>query len=269
MSELTAPKRSSHPALQLILNKLHRGANITGEEVEQLRQQIADLEEHVRSVHERDAVDRSDPVNATESDAAEANETMLSGYATLEGVGLRDGGREASGALYRKAQDTLISTIGIGTYLGPLNHQTDSAYAAAVHAALGLGVNLIDTSLNYRRQRSERAVAAGVRRFLKTHGGRRDGIVICTNEGDAMFDAKFKLAAASLIRAAMVEDFDTAELIISQHDPYELTRAMAVISAQGWTITNGYNMARAVESLDVLASVFAEEAGIDRREPPR
>ena len=61
-----------------------------------------------------------------------------------------------------------------------------------------------------------------------------------------MFDAKFKLAAASRICAAMVEDFDTAELIISQHDPYELTRAMAVISAQGWTITNGYNMARAV-----------------------
>lgn len=84
-----------------------------------------------------------------------------------------------------------------------------------------------------------------------------------------MFDAKFKLAAASLIRAVMVEDFDTAELIISHHDPYELTRAMAVISAQGWTITNEYNMARAVESLDVLTSVFAEEAGVDRREPPR
>ena len=44
---------------------------------------------------------------------------------------------------------------------------------------------------------------------------------------------------------------------------------MAVISAQGWTITNGCNMARAVESLDVLVSVFAEEASIDRREPPR
>jgi hypothetical protein len=84
-------------------------------------------------------------------------------------------------------------------------------------------------------------------------------------EGEAMFDVKFKLAATSLIRAAMVEDFDTAELIISQHDPYEVTRAMAVISAQGWTITNGYNMARAVESLDV----FAEKAGIDRHEPPR
>jgi len=33
-------------------------------------------------------------------------------------------------------------------------------------------------------------------------------------------------------------------------------------------MTNGYNMARAVESLDVLTSVFAERAGLDRRELP-
>ena len=44
---------------------------------------------------------------------------------------------------------------------------------------------------------------------------------------------------------------------------------MAVISAQGWTISNGYNMANGGGVLDVLASVFAEKAGIDRREPPR
>ena len=34
-----------------------------------------------------------------------------------------------------------------------------------------------------------------------------------------MFHAEFKLAAPSLIREALVEDFDTAELVISQHDP--------------------------------------------------
>jgi aryl-alcohol dehydrogenase-like predicted oxidoreductase len=179
MPEPTAPKRSSHPALQSILNKLHRGANITDEELQQLRQQVTDLEEHVRSLHEREGFGRSDPVGATE-----ATETMLSGYATLEGVELlRDMGRESSAAFYLRAQDILISSIGIGTYLGALNDQTDSAYATAVHAALGLGVNLIDTSLNYRRQRSERAVAAGVRRFIKTSGGRRDGIVMCTKGG--------------------------------------------------------------------------------------
>jgi hypothetical protein len=70
-------------------------------------------------------------------------------------------------------------------------------------------------------------------------GGQTGGV-----EGEAVFDAKFKLAASSLIRAAMVEDLDTAELIISQHDLCELTRATALISAQGWTMTNGYNMAR-------------------------
>jgi hypothetical protein len=85
----------------------------------------------------------------------------------------------------------------------------------------------------------------------------------------AVFPRGGVVVCAPRIRAAMVEDFDTAELIISQYDPYELTRAMAIISAQGWTITNGYNMARVVESLDVLASVFAEEAGLDRRETPR
>ena len=85
-----------------------------------------------------------------------------------------------------------------------------------------------------------------------------------------MFDAEFKLAAASLIRAAMVEDFDTAELIISQHDPYELTRAMAIISAQGWTIDHQrVQHGQAVESLDVLASVFAEGAGVDPRDTSR
>jgi hypothetical protein len=84
-----------------------------------------------------------------------------------------------------------------------------------------------------------------------------------------MADATLRLAATSLIRAALLEDFETAELIISQHDLYELTRALAVISAQGWTITNGYNIDRALKSLDVLASVFAREAGVDRREYPR
>jgi hypothetical protein len=64
-------------------------------------------------------------------------------------------------------------------------------------------------------------------RAVDVSGGVQTGGV----EGEAMFDAKFRLAGASLIRAAMVEDFDTAELIISQRGPYELTRAMAVINA--------------------------------------
>lgn len=174
-----APKRSRHPGLQAILNKLHTGTIVTDEELQQLQQQISDLEEQVRLRHEREGIHRFDPVVGTEATGA-----MLPGHATREGVErLRYAGKGSYVDFYRRAQDILISNIGIGTYLGQINKQTDIAYATAIHAALEFGVNLIDTSLNYRRQRSERAVAEGVRRFIMSGGGRRDEIVICTKGG--------------------------------------------------------------------------------------
>lgn len=110
--------------------------------------------------------------------------------ATLEGT-RRFAARfppETSPGFYRQAQDVLISSVGIGSYLGAMDSKTDAAYTAAVHAALGAGVNLIDTSLNYRHQRSERAVAAGIRAFIES-GGRRDEIVVCTKGGYLVPDA--------------------------------------------------------------------------------
>lgn len=109
---------------------------------------------------------------------------MLAGHATHEGVSrfAADFGKE-SVAFYRAAQGTLISSLGIGTNQGAKDHETDISYARAVHTALLGGINLIDTSLNYRHQRSERAVAAGLRVFVKNSGGARDGIVVCTKGG--------------------------------------------------------------------------------------
>jgi aryl-alcohol dehydrogenase-like predicted oxidoreductase len=109
--------------------------------------------------------------------------SMLPGHATREGVDrfAAHFGKE-SVAFYRQAQEMLMSTLGIGTNLGPMDRETDISYARAVHAALQGGVNLIDTSLNYRHQRSERAVGEGLRTFIES-GGARDGIVICTKGG--------------------------------------------------------------------------------------
>jgi aryl-alcohol dehydrogenase-like predicted oxidoreductase len=97
-------------------------------------------------------------------------------------------GRDTIG-FYRTAQDLSVSSVGLGTYRGQVNNKTDDAYAQAIEAALQSGVNLIDTSLNYRRQRSERSVAVGLRRFLHTNGGRRDEIVVCTKGGYIVRDA--------------------------------------------------------------------------------
>jgi aryl-alcohol dehydrogenase-like predicted oxidoreductase len=111
--------------------------------------------------------------------------SALSGFATREGTA-RFASRlpqTAYPAFYREGRDLLISSIGIGTYLGAMNDATDAAYAEAIHEALQRGVNVIDTSLNYRHQRSERAVAAGIRAFVQHDQGGRNEFLVCTKGG--------------------------------------------------------------------------------------
>ena len=78
---------------------------------------------------------------------------------------------------YRQAQGATVSTLGIGTYLGAADDATDAAYEAAVRAAIDGGINVIDTAINYRNQRSERAIGAALR------GAAREHLVICTKAG--------------------------------------------------------------------------------------
>ena len=81
------------------------------------------------------------------------------------------------------AGDVLVSSIGIGTYLGECEDAEDARYQGALRAAVGAGVNLIDTAINYRCQRSERAVGAAVAGLLAAGTVRRDELVICTKGG--------------------------------------------------------------------------------------
>lgn len=91
---------------------------------------------------------------------------------------------EAAGAgFYRLAQGCLLSSIGIGTYLGEPTEEDDARYAAAVRAAVGSGVNVIDTAINYRRQRSERSVGAALRSLFEEGAAARDEILVCTKAG--------------------------------------------------------------------------------------
>ena len=76
----------------------------------------------------------------------------------------------------------LLSSIGIGTYLGECSADDDAAYADAIAAALIAGVNVVDTAINYRCQRSERAVGAAIRR-ARDAGISRDAILVCTKGG--------------------------------------------------------------------------------------
>lgn len=75
-----------------------------------------------------------------------------------------------------------LSSIGVGTYLGECTAADDAAYENAIAAAIENGVNLIDTAINYRCQRSERAVGRAVQRSVLA-GTPRDAIIVCTKGG--------------------------------------------------------------------------------------
>ncbi|MFZ0878330.1 MAG: aldo/keto reductase [Candidatus Acidiferrales bacterium] len=91
--------------------------------------------------------------------------------------------RAAAGHFREQASAGLvISSIGIGTYLGEPDEATDRGYTAAVVEAVENGVNVVDTAINYRFQRSERSIGAALR-SLAAKGFGRDEIVLCTKAG--------------------------------------------------------------------------------------
>jgi aryl-alcohol dehydrogenase-like predicted oxidoreductase len=83
---------------------------------------------------------------------------------------------------FRVAQDLVLSSLGIGTYLGPPDDNTDASYTAALVAAVQAGINVIDSAINYRLQRSERNVGAALK-VVANKGFSRDEIVVCTKGG--------------------------------------------------------------------------------------
>jgi aryl-alcohol dehydrogenase-like predicted oxidoreductase len=88
---------------------------------------------------------------------------------------------------FRQQQGLWLSSIGIGTYLGNADDETDARYTSAITRAVALGANVIDTAANYRFQRSERAIGKALRR-LTERGFTRDEIIICTKGGYLPFD---------------------------------------------------------------------------------
>ena len=90
---------------------------------------------------------------------------------------------------YRAGPDGIrMSSLGIGTYLGECDDSDDSRYEHAVAAAIGGGINVVDSAINYRCQRSERAVGRALSALLREGRLARDEIVVCTKGGYVPLD---------------------------------------------------------------------------------
>ena len=96
----------------------------------------------------------------------------------------------AARELFNEQQGLVLSSIGIGTYLGDADEATDASYTNSVVRAVQLGVNVIDSAANYRFQRSERSIGRALKELTSTHGIGRDELVICTKGGYLPFDGQ-------------------------------------------------------------------------------
>ncbi|MFQ5881214.1 MAG: aldo/keto reductase [Candidatus Methylomirabilales bacterium] len=115
-----------------------------------------------------------------------------SGFATSEGTAAyreRVTGRVAR-EHFREGQGLILSSIGLGTYLGSHDTETDGQYREAARTSLELGCNVIDTAINYRCQRSERIIGEVIAAWTSQRGLRREEVVVATKGGFLPFDGE-------------------------------------------------------------------------------
>jgi aryl-alcohol dehydrogenase-like predicted oxidoreductase len=89
---------------------------------------------------------------------------------------------------FRAWRGLTVSSIGLGTYLGDDDAATDALYEEATVRALELGINVLDSAINYRCQRSERAVGRALARAAELKFAQRPELVITTKGGFLPFD---------------------------------------------------------------------------------
>jgi len=136
------------------------------------------------------------------------NDGMIAGLATFAGTeryASRIGGRLPADHFRRLDGGPRTSSIGIGTYLGGVDAATDVAYQQAVMRAFERGINVIDTAVNYRLQRSERAIGAVLEEAVGRGLVARDEIVVATKGGFIPFDGAMPPDPRAYIKTTYLE----------------------------------------------------------------
>jgi aryl-alcohol dehydrogenase-like predicted oxidoreductase len=112
-----------------------------------------------------------------------------------------------------------LSSIGIGSYGGPVTDAADAEYADAVRSSMRQGMNIVDCSINYRHQRSERALGTGLRRLFEAGEASRDEVFVMSKAGYLSFDGGMPAGPDEYIRKTYVETglVPPAELVARRH----------------------------------------------------
>jgi len=134
---------------------------------------------------------------------------------------------------FRLQQGLWMSSVGLGTYLGEPDAATDARYVAAVQRAVECGINVIDTAINYRFQRSERSVGAALKALFESGRAQRDEVVVATKGGYVPFDGEWPASPERYIRdhyidagIARADDFVGTHCMTPEYLWHQLDRSL-------------------------------------------
>lgn len=99
----------------------------------------------------------------------------------------------------------MVSSVGMGTYLGNPTPADDTLYEHAIATSLASGVNVIDTAINYRYQRSERNIGNVLAHAVRTEAQSRDEVVVASKAGFLPFDGIRPTDARAYIHDTYIE----------------------------------------------------------------
>ena len=91
--------------------------------------------------------------------------------------------KNCASGYFREAGELIVSSIGVGTYLGKSDERTNALVKEAVVESVHRGINLIDSSINYRSQQGERSVGRAIQHLVESGKTSRDELIICTKGG--------------------------------------------------------------------------------------
>jgi aryl-alcohol dehydrogenase-like predicted oxidoreductase len=114
---------------------------------------------------------------------------VIPGRATSEGTKRFAARSRVAEGHFRDAAGLALSSIGLGTYLGREDAATDAGYEACIALALASGVNVFDSAINYRGQKSERAIGRALAAAFEKGAARRDETFVATKGGYLPHDA--------------------------------------------------------------------------------
>jgi aryl-alcohol dehydrogenase-like predicted oxidoreductase len=109
---------------------------------------------------------------------------VISGFGTPDGTAnFAEKQLRVAKNYFRNFNGLMLSSVGVGTYLGNPDNLTDDLVQDAIKTSIMSGINVIDTAINYRAQKAERSVGKAISELVESKKVKRDELFISTKNG--------------------------------------------------------------------------------------